>query len=202
MNRTQAGQLPARVSATIRRPDVADLAALTGFFAGLSLRTRVQRFFAPIRPTAALVRLACGLAGDADALVATHDGVIIGHAIAAARPGAPAGQASEIGVVVADAWQHQGVGSALVRALISRAEARGVSSLSMDVLPGNHDVLAMISDHWPAVRTSSGADCVTLMVGLPPAQPPRPPAAPARPRARRRRAGPGPVMVTSPSTGS
>ncbi|HEY5351931.1 MAG TPA: GNAT family N-acetyltransferase [Streptosporangiaceae bacterium] len=186
MNRTQGGQVPARVSATIRRPDFADLAALSGFFAGLSLRTRVQRFFAPVRPGPALVRLACGLAGDADALVATHGGVIIGHAMAAARPTAPEGQVTEIGVVVADAWQHRGVGSALVRALISRAQARGVSSLSMDVLPGNHDVLAMISDHWPAVRTYSGADCVTLQIGLSPAQPPRRSAAPARSRVRRR----------------
>ena len=53
------------MTATIRRPDpadLADLAALTGFFDGLSTRTRVQRFFAPVRPTPAMVRLACGLA--------------------------------------------------------------------------------------------------------------------------------------------
>lgn len=61
------------------------------------------------------------------------------------------------------------MGSALVRALISRAQARGVTSLSMDVLPGNHQVLAMISAHWAAVRTHSGGDCVTLQAGLFPA---------------------------------
>ena len=56
---------------------------------------------------------------------------------------------TDIGVVVADAWQGQGVGSALVRALVSRAQARGVTSLSMDVLPGNHRVLAMIAGTGP-----------------------------------------------------
>ena len=157
------------MTATIRRPDSADLAALSGFFAGLSMRTRVQRFFAPVRPTPAMVRLACS---STDALVATHGGVIIGHAMAAdqaAGSRAPLeGRVTEIGVVVADAWQGQGVGSALVRALISRARARGVTSLSMDVLPANRQVLAMIASHWTAARTQRAADCVIIQAALPP----------------------------------
>ncbi len=182
--------------ATIRRPDSADLAALTGFFAGLSARTRVQRFFAPIRPTPALVRLACGRparddgthvaagrgdrAGRTDALIATHGGVIVGHAMAVDRAAPPEEPVTEIGVVVADAWQGQGVGSALVRALISRAQSRGVMSLSMDVLPGNHQVLDMITAHWAVVRTHRDADCVTLQVALLPAQHTSPPPVPAQ----------------------
>ena len=200
MNRTQGGQSPARVSATIRRPDPADLAALTCFFAGLSMQARVQRFFAPVWPTAALIRLTCGWAGDdravagrrsggsnarsragyTDALVATIGGVIIGHAMAADGPAdssarssagpfpAPRGLVTEFGVVVADAWQGQGVGSALIRALISRAQARGVTSLSMEVLPSNRDVLAMIAGHWPAARTHRGVDSLTIQAGLVP----------------------------------
>ena len=201
MNRTQGGHSPARVSATIRRPDPADLAALTCFFAGLSMQTRVQRFFAPVWPTAALIRQTCGWAGGdraggdrrvdgsnarsraghTDALVATIGGVIIGHAMAADGPAgssagpfpalspASRGLVTEFGVVVADAWQGQGVGWALIRALISRAQARGVTSLSMEVLPGNRDVLAMIASHWPAARTHRGVDSVTIQAGLIPA---------------------------------
>ena len=71
-------------------------------------------------------------------------------------------------MVVADAWQGQGVGSALVRALISRARARGVTSLSMEVLPGNRDVLAMIAGHWTAARTHRGVDSVIIQAGLVP----------------------------------
>lgn len=163
------------MAVTIRPPDPADLATLTGFFAGLSTRTRVQRFFAPIRPTQALVRRACGQSGQAgqsgrvDVLVATHGGVIIGHAMAADR--AAAGESlTEIGVVVADAWQGQGVGSALVRTLLRRAQARGVTSLSMDVLAGNQQALAMIAGHWAPARTERGADCLTIQVGLSPAR--------------------------------
>jgi GNAT superfamily N-acetyltransferase len=186
VNRTQVHQAPARVAMTIRPPDPADLAALTGFLDGLSTRTRVQRFFAPVRPTPALVRRACGQAGPAghaDVLLATHGSVIVGHAMAADRPAAgdraAAGESlTEIGVVVADAWQGQGVGSALVRTLLRRAQARGVTSLCMDVLPGNNQVLAMISGHWAAARTRRDADCVTIEVGLPAAQPE--PVTPAR----------------------
>ena len=60
---------------------------------------------------------------------------------------------TEIGVVVADAWQGRGVGSALVGALIRRAQARGVTSLIMDVLAGNRQALALIAGHWAAART-------------------------------------------------
>ena len=144
MNRTQVGQGPAREATTIRPPDTADLAALGGFFAGLSMRSRVQRFFAPVRLSPAMIRLACGLGADGpaggtghsgpdrrpsrsggtDALVATLGGVIIGHGMAVDRPAdrsagrtaPPEGRVTEIGVVVADAWQGQGVGSALVGA--------------------------------------------------------------------------------------
>ena len=73
-------------AAEIRRPRSSDVAALSHFFAGLSRRTRVRRFFAPIMPTSAMLRLAGG-AGEADAVIATAGGAIIGHAMAADRAG-------------------------------------------------------------------------------------------------------------------
>src|SRR5258708_25153015 len=158
---------PGHINATIRHPDPADLAALTGFFAGLSLRTRFQRFFAPMTPTPATLRRLSGGAGHADALVAIQDGAIIGHAMAADRAGPGGDTMTDFGVVVADAWQGQGVGSALVRALIGRAQARGVTSVTMDVLHSNHQVLAMIASHWTAGRTDPSADCGTVRVQLP-----------------------------------
>ena len=97
---------------------------------------------------------------------------------------AAGGSLTEIGVVVADAWQGQGVGSALVRALIRRAQARGVTSLIMDVLPGNHQMLAMIAGHWPAARTWRRADCLTIQAALVPEQRAVPPPAAARPARR------------------
>jgi GNAT superfamily N-acetyltransferase len=166
-----------RLAAEIRRPDPAnpaDLAALTCFFANLSLPTRYLRFFAPITPTPAMLRRLAGQGDAADALIAVIDGIIVGHAMAVdqalavdqARAGS--GPASELGVVVADAWQGRGVGSALMRALISRAQARGVTAVSMDVLPGNRRVLAMIASHWTMACFGRSADSTTVRVPLSP----------------------------------
>ena len=117
-------------------------------------------------------------------MVATRGEVIIGHAMAVDRAGPGGVRMTEIGVVVADAWQGQGVGSALVRALITRAQARGVTSVAMDVLPANRQVLAMIAGHWPAAHTGYSQGCHTICVRLPHRHQYRPQSRAARPGPR------------------
>src|SRR5262249_55485482 len=80
-------------------------------------------------------------------------------------------RATDVGVVVADAWQSKGVGAALMRALIARAQARGVTTLAMDVLPGNRRVLAMILRHWPDAAVRHSPDRLHVPITLPPAPP-------------------------------
>jgi L-amino acid N-acyltransferase YncA len=178
MTRTQvAAGVP--VTAVIRPARAADAGALSDFFAGLSPQTRYLRFFAPVTPGPELVRRMSGGDGRADAVVAVRGGVIIGHGMAADRAGPRGARTADVGVVVADAWQGQGLGSALIRALITGARARGVTSLTMDVLPGNHRMLAMIAGHWPAARIESSADFVTFRGRLPRHWHQRPQAQPA-----------------------
>jgi GNAT superfamily N-acetyltransferase len=160
-------------NATAARPEVdirpgrpGDSAAIRDFFAGLSIRARYLRFFAAITPTPAMLRVLSGDSDGSHPVLAIRDGAVIGHAMAVDRAGPPGGQ-TDIGVVVADAWQGHGVGSALVRALIRGAQDRGAGSLSMDVLPGNHQVLAMICGHWPAARIVASQDCLTINAPLP-----------------------------------
>src|SRR6266700_7503757 len=174
-----------RATAAIRPVDPAQQAALSDFFAALSVESRYRRFFAPVRPTDGLLDLLSGRPANVDAIVAVADGVIVGHAMAADLPERicpDASRITDVGVVVADAWQRRGVGAALMRALIARAQARGVTSLAMDVLPGNRRVLAMIAGHWPEAAIGRSADGVDIRIPLPPYQP-RPPHA-ARPAAR------------------
>jgi GNAT superfamily N-acetyltransferase len=159
---------------TIRAAGPADTVALGSFFRGLSEQTRMLRFFAPIRPTTVMLgRLAGG--GGVDAVIALADGAVIGHAMAADEHDASSKQAfsgahmhrgerrSEVGVVVADSWRGQGVGSALMQAVVARAERRGVTCLTMDVLHSNHQVLAMIAAHWPMARSSRSRECLTVL---------------------------------------
>jgi L-amino acid N-acyltransferase YncA len=163
MSRTQISGL----SITAIRPArAADLPTLGDFFTRLSLQTRYLRFFSPVTPGPSLLNLLCGGDGTADALLAVRDGAIIGHGMAADVSGPCGIRATDIGVVVADAWQHQGVGSALMRALVTGAQVRGVTSVTMDVMHGNDRALAMIKGHWPAARTRRSRDCYTICVQL------------------------------------
>ena len=177
-----------RAAAAIRPVSPADEAVLRDFFSALSVESLYLRFFAPVTPACGLLDLMAGKPAHVDAIIAVADGVIVGHAMAADRPapgdaGTPGGpgepRATDVGVVVAEAWQRRGVGATLMRALIDRAQARGVTTLAMDVLPGNRRVLAMIVAHWPQAAVGHAPDSVDIRIPLPqPAQPgPRPRAA-------------------------
>jgi len=170
VNRTQArgpGWFGGRAAVAIRQAHPEDMQAISDFFAGLSAQTRYLRFFGPVTPGAALLRTLSGCAENVDALVAVRASAIVGHAMAVDRDGSRGTRVTDIGVVVGDAWQGRGVGSALMRALVTGAQARGVAVLEMDVLDANHSVLAMITDHWPAARVGQTPDCVSIRVRLP-----------------------------------
>src|SRR5262249_14747553 len=174
-----------RAAAAIRPVDPAEQAALGDFFAALSVESRYRRFFAPVRPTHGLLDLLAGRPANVDAIVAIADGVIVGHAMAADLPERICPEASritDVGVVVADAWQRRGIGAALMRALIARAQARGVRALDMAGLPGNRGVLAMILSHWPDAAVGHSPDGLDIHITLPPARPsPRPASTRVRP---------------------
>ena len=151
----------------VRQARSADSPAIRDFLAGLSLRTRYLRFFtgAPSTSTA-MLRLLAGDGAGLDVVLATQAGAIIGHGMAADAAGRTGPSVAEIGVVVADERQGQGVGSALIRALADRALDRGITLLAMDVLPENKRVLAMIAGRWPEARYRYAGDCVTIRAPL------------------------------------
>src|SRR5579863_1738470 len=172
-------QVKAGVPAALRPASAADTGALAGFFAGLSMQSRYLRFFAPLTPGPGMLAALSGADGRADVVVAVRDGMIIGHAMAVDQAGPGGVRTADVGVVVADAWQGLGVGSALIRALTARARTRGVTALTMDVLPGNHRMLALIARHWPAARAESSGGFTTfrvLLAGQPQQVPPAWPA--------------------------
>jgi GNAT superfamily N-acetyltransferase len=150
----------------IRQAGGGDLGGLRDFLVGLSMQTRHLRFFAGVPASAAMLRILAGQRPDADALVAVQNGLIIGHAMAVDTAGPAGATATEIGVVVADAWQGQGVGSGLIRALAARARDRGAATLMMEVMAENRRVLAMIAGRWPDARHDRSGPYVTVCARL------------------------------------
>jgi ribosomal protein S18 acetylase RimI-like enzyme len=159
VNRTQVG---------IRQACYADHAALRDFIGGLSPRARYLRFFTgAVSTNPAMLRLLAGGGDHIDAVVAVENSVIIGHAMASDCTGPGGGRVTEIGVVVTDARQGQGVGSALIRTLAARAQARGITTATMDVLAENRQVLAMVARRWPAARHQQSGPYVSIQARLP-----------------------------------
>ncbi|NUW44642.1 GNAT family N-acetyltransferase [Nonomuraea rhodomycinica] len=143
------------------RPD--DEERVTRFLSGLSLQTQTLRFFTGVsRPAASLVRALIALDERRDALVATLDGEIIGHAMSYRGGAADV----EVAVVVTDQWQGLGLGPRLIDALLFRAAVRGATTVGMDVLGENRRVLRMIRRQWPdaAMKVVSGSVEVTAMI--------------------------------------
>ena len=164
MTRTQ--ERP-REDIQIRTASAADCEAIKSFVVGLSLRARFLRFFTPASPpTPAVLRGLCGGGRTTDVLVATVGGAVIGHAMAADAVAPDGGRVADIGLVVADRWQHRGVGSDLFGRVIARAAARGVRGLEMDVLPENRTMLAMISRRWADASYEYDGGSVIVRVPL------------------------------------
>lgn len=64
-------------------------------------------------------------------IVATEDGRIVGHALAAHGTDAAGARAAEIGVVVTSTRQRRGIGSALTTMLAAHAAARGATTVQI-----------------------------------------------------------------------
>jgi ribosomal protein S18 acetylase RimI-like enzyme len=170
VNRTQLapGAQPGGRTVEIRAATAADCEAIRSFVCGLSLRARFLRFFTPAAPPSpAVLRRMCAVGRSTDALVATEDGVVIGHAMAVDVIGPDAGRVADIGLVVTDQWQDRGIGSEMLRQVVARAAGRGVRGLVMEVLPENRQMLAMISRRWAGAGYEFGGGSVTIRVRLP-----------------------------------
>jgi ribosomal protein S18 acetylase RimI-like enzyme len=139
-----------------------DAKRVSEFVCALSPLSRYLRFFASVAPpSSGLLRVLCGGTG-ADILVVTdRGGAVVAHAMAA-DTAVPGGLASNIGLVVADPWQQQGLGTLLLSTLIGRASRRGVASLVLDVLPSNDRMVGIIARRWPDAPQQRTRDAIVF----------------------------------------
>jgi predicted N-acetyltransferase YhbS len=166
MNRTLAVGAVSTGRYCVRAGRPADTEAIREFLTSLSAQTRYFRFFAALGPTAGLLRVLSGGTPGTDILIISDgNGTIVGHGMAAqitagGRPGV------DIGLIVADSWQGQGLGTVLLRLLVARAAERGIGALLVEVLPDNARMLGLIDRHFPLARRTWNGDAISIMADI------------------------------------
>jgi GNAT superfamily N-acetyltransferase len=145
-----------------------DLEPVRSFLAGLSPDSSYRRFFAGVgRMSDRLVRHLVQVDHDRrEAVVATVAGQIVGladYALVAGRV-----DEAELGVVVADGWQRQGIGPRLVGEALALARRRGVRTLRVHTLAENGRVERMLRRAWPGARPCLDGTLLIWTLPLPP----------------------------------
>ena len=144
-----------------------DAPAVRAFFERLSPRSIALRFFCGFPDLDRAVRWATEVDQHRYGLVATGaDGRVVAHAGWETEPDRP-GRA-EVAFAIADAMQHNGLGTILLGQLIEAADQAGVAVLSAEVLPQNHRMLHVFRDSgFPlTTRTLPGVILVELPTSL------------------------------------
>jgi GNAT superfamily N-acetyltransferase len=146
-----------------------DRGRLVDAFYRLSEKSRYRRFFAPVRDLSeeTLDYLVEIDHHDHEAIVAldSESGDLIGVARYVRQ--APGSERAEAAVVVADDWQGQGLGRALLERLASRARQEGILRFTALVQADNRRALELLSQIGPTSRGFEGS-VVELDIELPP----------------------------------
>ena len=149
----------------VRPVRATDAPAVRAFFERLSPRSIALRFFCAFPDLDRAVRWATEVDDQHRyGLVATSgaDGRVVAHAGWEREPHPP--ERAEIAFAIADAMQHNGLGTILLAQLIEAADQAGVAVLSAEVLPQNHRMLHVFGDSgFPlTIRTIRGVVLVEL----------------------------------------
>lgn len=160
-------RLPDGREVLLRGARRSDAPRLQAFFADLSGRSRVLRFHGGVSrlPDSVARTFTTQVRHRHVAIVAlsgTHDGVE--RLVAEARYAVDqelAGRA-EFALTVADHWQGQGLGRALLQRLAAHAAMEGFSQLEGRVMDGNAPMLALLRSVGAQVRREPGGVVATL----------------------------------------
>jgi GNAT superfamily N-acetyltransferase len=160
-----------RSPVTLRPIRTDDAPALIDFHRELSPQSVYRRFFFvhPRLSPAEVERFTCVDAVDRLALVAEDDGRLIAVGRYDREPGT---SEAEVAFVVADRFQHQGIGPSLLDALAAAAWPRGIRTFTAQVLPENRDMLDVFRHSGFVVETVVGDGVVTVRLALTERHPP------------------------------
>jgi acetyltransferase len=129
---------------TLRPIRAADLAALRSFVQGLSRETAYLRLLSGRTPTEEELRgwTAIDTAREGAIVAVTpHGGA--DRIVGVARYVRESPSDADFAIVIADAWQHRGLGKALLSRLVEAARKHGVRRLTGLTLPSNAAMLSL-----------------------------------------------------------
>jgi GNAT superfamily N-acetyltransferase len=152
-----------RGGVTLAKLEGSDGELLERFFYRLSPETLYRRFHSPIaRPEQTHPQFLLNIDHvNREAVVAVVDGEIVGVArYVRPRTDDPA----EVAVVVADAWQRQGIATRLMNALADSARCAGVDRFAMTMQADNGPVLSLMRRLYPQARLSASGGVVEAVV--------------------------------------
>jgi ribosomal protein S18 acetylase RimI-like enzyme len=119
-------------------------------FDRLSWQSVYRRFFSPIHDRKQFTQLVLRQDGhERAAVAAVADGEVVGVAQYSRRPGV---EAADLAIVVADAWQRQGLGTRLIAALADRARSTGIEAFAVDVQGDNYGAQRLLRRVAPGLH--------------------------------------------------
>lgn len=136
---------------SLARLEPSDGELLRRLFYRLSPESLYRRFMSPVagpeqvRPE----RLLDVGQRDREAIIAVVEGEIVGVARYARRPPS---DIADVAVVVADAWQRQGIATRLLRALAEHARGVGIRKFALTMQADNRGALALMRRLAPGTR--------------------------------------------------
>jgi GNAT superfamily N-acetyltransferase len=130
-------------------------------FGRCSQQTRYRRFYAPVRmiPEPYLAAALSGRPEDYALVASEPSGALV--ALASAHTIAP--DTVEIGILVADGSQGLGLGSLLLRRIVSHARRRGVRVITAVILREQAWILRLLRAYGPCETTSARAAIVVTL---------------------------------------
>jgi GNAT superfamily N-acetyltransferase len=157
--------LPSGRRLTLRPLAPDDRERLSRLFYRLSPVSVYRRFASPIpRPSDRCLDQLLRLDHvDREAIAAVEDGEIVAVARYARDAGA---DAAEVAVVVADDWQHRGVGRLLLRRLARLARRRGIRMFTGTAVGENRPVMDLLRSLAPNLRAHWASGQIDLEIPL------------------------------------
>lgn len=152
-----------RVPILVRPADKSDLAAITAMHERCGRETLLLRYLTGTGGPSArrLERLLRPARGAALVAETVHSGQVVGLGNLIGE-----GELSEAAVLVEDCWQRKGIGTALLRRLLSAASQIGLSAVVLHIHPGNRAMHRTVRRIRADALFESDSGLITATIGL------------------------------------